>query len=343
MNNHQSEAEGIHIPLEEIERIEIFQKIVITFFKRLYPEIHKEWKKIEPEMKIAATKQLPALERFLNGVFDNFSTMYEEFKENDEEVLSILAEEFRTLIESTFKDFQNYLNKSPSTYILLNEFSNSSDEIESHLKKGWLFFESKIEINDILKIDNIIKINEFAEDNANYTEISNYINDRRFIKRLVKNYSSLNLADDRCNLIEEAIELHGLGYYAGSTVLLYTIFEGTVTDILLRQKWVQETKTGKLKSTKKNTPITGLFQKMDILEKEIKENREFFNQFKNKNVHNSPYDATLTQSRNIILHGRDTKFPSKVLSLKLILCLHSVILKLMHIRNGNKESSKNDH
>ena len=322
--------EAIVLTHEDLAKFEELHQNIATFMNRVLPHIHEEWFKIEPKLKVAFNRLKTDFEKTFSNLEKRFKEASDEAQLETNTVLLEISKQFESILEDTSKSFIGYISESPETKLLIENFTESSTEIDKFLKSKWdsLEFKSNEVVDSILEIENIIDILENEIEENQFDTLLNFSKSNRFRDILLANYQLASTNNKRSALIDEAFQLHCLGYYAGSTTLLYSQIEGVITDTLIDNGYAKWNKNRLITTQKTKDKLPGLSAKLHYASSLFEHTSEIFSELLDKKIIDNPNNQTLSFNRNIVLHGNHTNFAESDYSLKLILCLFSLILKV---------------
>lgn len=254
-----------------------------------------------PVTKIAANNsaQLLAGKQILADAQDYFATMSNKEHQFLQQHLSKLAEQ-----DAYFQVLADELNQAEDAKIA----------------------------NDALNLLHFWQLINQAED-VNSFNLLDVINDTFFKTELFKAFDDLSQnanSSARRSVIEQALEMYKLGFYAGCVPLLYAQLEGLLTDVLLAQGFLAQKDTKFLDVYKivpglKGNEIKSLWHKAKI----ATEMNAYFAEIAAYKMDSS---SNVTMTRHNILHGTDVAHFTQARSFILFLWLFAVTNFMRGIR-----------
>ena len=186
--------------------------------------------------------------------------------------------------------------------------------------------------NDALNLVHFWQLINQAKD-VNAFNLLDVVNDQFFKDELFKAFDDLSQNANthaRRAVMEHALDMYKLGFYAGCVPLLYAQLEGLLTDVLLAQGFLTQKDTKFLDVYKivpglKGNEIKSLWHKAKI----ATEMNAYFSELAAYKMDSS---SNVTMTRHNILHGTDVAHFTQARSFILLLWLFSVTSFMRSIR-----------
>ncbi|WP_298146095.1 hypothetical protein [uncultured Acinetobacter sp.] len=186
--------------------------------------------------------------------------------------------------------------------------------------------------NDALNLVHFWQLINQTED-VNDFNLLDVVNDTFFKDELFKAFDDLSQnanSHARRAVIEQALQMYKLGFYAGCVPLLYAQLEGLLTDVLLAQGFLSQKDTKFLDVYKivpglKGNEIKSLWHKAKI----ATEMNAYFAELAAYKMDSS---SNVSMTRHNILHGTDVAHFTQARSFILLLWLFSVTSFMRSIR-----------
>ncbi|WDD99822.1 hypothetical protein [Thalassomonas actiniarum] len=305
------------------------KKQIKSLIEKLTPYLYQEWREIEPKIKVLLRIARPSAEKKLKALKVEVNNATKEVDQD----LKDSVNSFIVFIEEAFGCVGFVLDK------VVNSNSKVRDFIQG-VSKSATSFENAIndEINSIkseksILFDKLCKFENLLEkidaSPANYDpEVMSYSKSEHFRAEIINNCTKSNFSEERLSRIEEILDLHCLGFYGGSVALLYSQIEGVITDTLIKTGHAKITRNNKLTHIASKQAFPGLSKKMQYTGDNLDCFEEIFNKLTEVKFLDGKKARSISQSRNIILHGNFVKLPDKLHSLCLLLTLYVIILKI---------------
>lgn len=232
-----------------------------------------------------------------------------------------------------FQQIKLSVERNPDFVKRMCEFFSIYPDLEPHLQRISDDLTNDPEfktVSDYLTLPQIIGAIDIEND-VSKTSLLTVIGDEKFHCEIIEFYKTLPLDQRRVVLIEEALLLHRLKYYAGSICLLYGLIEGTITETFEKTN-VLVKRNGRLyKKSKKRSDeeVTGLKQKISLGAEAFQQLSEYFRTMSAyKLCVKKGSKDTISNTRNSILHGNSLDFNKEKRSAQLILWFYSVELNM---------------
>ncbi|EJO2026829.1 TPA: hypothetical protein ACMD0O_004594 [Vibrio parahaemolyticus] len=300
------------------------------------PYLYKEWSEIEPKLKVLLRRARPSAEKKLEslvgevesaakGVDQDFSDSVSNFFANVESAFSGVGDVLNNVINSNnrVRDFFQGFSKTATSFekAVTDEINNVKSE------KNIIF-------NELSKFETILD-NINTSSTSYDVEVMSYSKSEHFRNAITNNCTKSNLSKERISRIEEILDLHCLGFYGGSIALLYSQIEGVITDTLIETGHARITRKNTLVHADSNQPFPGLSKKMQYTRWNIDCFEELFNKLADVRILDGKKVRSISQSRNIILHGNFVKLSDELHSLCLLLSLYVITLQIRLMSDTN--------
>ncbi len=150
-----------------------------------------------------------------------------------------------------------------------------------------------------------------------------------FSQAMLDLYKSSGLRPDRSPLIEEAMGLHRDGRFGGAVTLVYSQFEGIVTDALVELGYASP--ATKYSVSSNDRELLGLHPKLKIADAQLANATEIFSALLQGVLTSSDRDSTVSKTRNHVLHGGDTGFATRQRSTQMVLWTLAILIELRSV------------
>ncbi len=310
------------------------QAQIKLLIEKITPYLFQEWHNIEPKVKVLIRRARPHAEK----KFDNLVKEVEGAAATVDQDFSNSVKDIFVMIEEGVGYFSGTLSSVLKSNDKVNEFitnlSKSAANVEGSInyKIDNMKSEQYLLFEELGRFENILeKIDSSTEDFD--VDLMSYTKSETFRETIINNCTVSNFIKERTSRIEEILDLHCLGFYGGSIALLYSQIEGVITDALV--------KSGHAKITKRNTVVhiggkesfPGLSKKMEYTGGNIECFENVFNKLLNAKFLDGDKARSISQARNIILHGNFVELSDKHHSLCLLLTLYVITIKIRLISN----------
>lgn len=250
------------------------------------------------------------------------------------EVLEPQIKQWQQIAVAVNKALYEFIEEHRESIELWAQFAKVYPQLESHIDNITSGLDDPdFEIaNDVVKLAHIFEAIDLQKD-PSAISLLDVITGKSFQSSLVDFYSNLTLNANRLPLIEEALELHNGGHYAGSVCLLYGLIEGVLTEsfekanyIIINQKRINPVKADGYVNNRLN--LTGLVPKLEHAITRQDQLQSYYSKIKTYELVAGDAEQTIPKTRNKILHGSELGFNTEKLSAQLILWLYSTILQV---------------
>lgn len=305
------------------------RKQIKSLIEKLTPYLYQEWRELEPKVKVLLRLIRPSAEKKMTNfvaevenaskdIDQEFSGSVNRIFTHIEDIFSFLGIFFNQVIKS---------NKRASDFI--DGFSKSATSFENIINEeiNCIKNEKSALLNELCKFENLldkIDVNAYEYD----SEVMTYTKSENFRDAIINNCTKSQFSEERVSRIEEILDLHCLGFYGGSITLLYSQIEGVITDTLIETGHAEVTHKNTLVHVVTKLPFPGLSKKMSYTGGNIEYLEEVFNKLSEVKFLDGAKARTISQLRNIILHGNFVKLPDAQHSLCLLLTLYVITLKI---------------
>lgn len=202
----------------------------------------------------------------------------------------------------------NRIGRDTKTLEMLNKISvalEKSQAIDPFMERMLIEMESNSNFSEALETIPYTELFRLLAKSEKIETVSilDLINQDTFKKELLQYFDQLNIGSHfkkRKALIEEALKLYELKFYAGCLCLLHTQIEGIITDYLLFKQVIKEEEIGKGKFINNQTikQVMGLRNKI-TLAIEINNNLSRLDSF----IFDNDKNRKFYHERNDLLHG----------------------------------------
>lgn len=149
-----------------------------------------------------------------------------------------------------------------------------------------------------------------------------------FVQELVQLYECTDLRPERLPLLREALALHGLRRFGGSTTLLYSQIEGIVGDALVHLGKARRGSDGVLTSITGKPKLNGLEPKLKLARDDVDDS--IYEELLGECLVADSLDVRFSASRNGVLHGSDLSFATRDRSTQLVLWLAALLVSMRY-------------
>lgn len=214
-----------------------------------------------------------------------------------------------TKILQPFEDINRRIQKvtaTPKSIEKLTEAIQNHEKTAPQIKKMLSEMETNENLSEALNTIPYRQLFKLAFNNFEVEDLSilKLVNQANFQKGLLGYFDTIKIGrtfEKRKKILEEALKLYDLSFFAGCSCLLHSLLEGIITDYLIFKKIIVKTNNnGKTKylAISNSCDVNGLAKKIELA-KNINENflrleNYKFDSNKNKKFHNE---------RNDVLHG----------------------------------------
>lgn len=243
-------------------------------------------------------------------------------------------EQWQRIVVATNRALHEFIEENSESIDLWFQFAKIYPQLKPYIDSITSGFDDPdFEIaNDVVELAHIFEAIDVQKD-PNAISLLNVILGEAFQSSLINLYSDSILDLNRLPLIEEALELHNRGYYAGSICLMYGQIEGVLTESFEKANYIIRHKN-KIHPVKidgtfdKKSNLTGFVPKLDHAITRKDQLGSYYSKIKTYELIVGDAEQTIPKTRNRILHGSELEFNTEKLSAQLILWLYSTTLQV---------------
>jgi hypothetical protein len=349
INKKNDEQDIINITIEDIELLsdDVLIKIMNTYlgndkdldnyfkdnfngdyFETFYLAMKIKFDKMFKEMAKSISNSIQPIYAGMESIYESMKPIYNAIEIFQKNMQSIIKPAITAISEFYNSDFIERFSE------ISKQLQKFDEEIQQFKKIiVMLGFPPHEELMpyDISKI--VSSFNNYGEEKAieeTYAIYNNYFNDER-VKEMSSKWYKMNVLNKRRNIIRQAVKAHLQGNYYLSIPIVFSQIEGLVANIFNHKGQM----TGK--------------EYVDYLEKLLNDNDDYsyddlINKFYSSIVlvsfqHNKPIKSFL--SRHAIMHGGDTKYGTKINSIKALLLFDYIINKMNEYKSKESKELRN--